>query len=353
MELTPPSLTTSPAPPQQTIINSLPSPPETYCPSERSCNYPSPTLVADSYHVTPGFSSPDSYSMSRGFPPGVSLPSSDSAARAVWLPSDSMTATPPSSSSPSSRMSGALAADFDPFSSYDSCLPGSYSDHDSYPPPSTSSSLAHTPPSLTDPTRTAASVIPPRGLYGYVQDPDAARMKIESPVTYSSPLENAPYVSSALSAPYATEDSPFHPAFQPFMADNPGPAWPRQDYDTSQLYPNLQSQNAELQQDRRPVRMARARRPARKHTTKEEANFQCEVKGCGKFFSRSYNFKSHMETHDEKREYPFPCTTDGCTKKFVRKTDLQRHYQSVHMKERNHRCDYCGRLFARKDTLRR
>ncbi|KAJ9150515.1 hypothetical protein NKR19_g5297 [Coniochaeta hoffmannii] len=23
------------------------------------------------------------------------------------------------------------------------------------------------------------------------------------------------------------------------------------------------------------------------------------------------------------------------------------------MKERNHRCDYCGRMFARKDTLRR
>ncbi|KAL6866302.1 hypothetical protein ACO1O0_002409 [Amphichorda felina] len=95
------------------------------------------------------------------------------------------------------------------------------------------------------------------------------------------------------------------------------------------------------------------RRPTRRHTTKEEANFQCMIKGCGKFFSRSYNFKSHMETHDEKREYPFPCQVPSCTKKFVRKTDLQRHHQSVHAKERNHKCDYCGRLFARKDTLRR
>jgi hypothetical protein len=25
----------------------------------------------------------------------------------------------------------------------------------------------------------------------------------------------------------------------------------------------------------------------------------------------------------------------------------------VHIKERNYRCDYCSRLFARKDTLRR
>lgn len=99
--------------------------------------------------------------------------------------------------------------------------------------------------------------------------------------------------------------------------------------------------------------LSRMRRIPRKHTTKEEANFQCSVQGCGKFFSRSYNFKSHMETHDEQREYPFPCLVGGCAKKFVRKTDLQRHHQSVHKKERNHRCDYCGRLFARKDTLRR
>lgn len=94
-------------------------------------------------------------------------------------------------------------------------------------------------------------------------------------------------------------------------------------------------------------------RHPRRHTTKEEANYQCNVKGCGKFFSRNYNYKSHMETHDEKREYPFPCQEPDCTKKFVRRTDLQRHHQSVHAKERAHKCDYCGRTFARKDTRRR
>ncbi|KKY30444.1 hypothetical protein UCDDA912_g09623 [Diaporthe ampelina] len=98
---------------------------------------------------------------------------------------------------------------------------------------------------------------------------------------------------------------------------------------------------------------SRSKRKPRKLTTKDEANFQCDVKGCGKLFSRSYNFKAHMEIHDEKREYHFPCQIDACTKKFVRKTDLQRHHQSVHVKERNHKCDYCARLFARKDTLRR
>lgn len=117
----------------------------------------------------------------------------------------------------------------------------------------------------------------------------------------------------------------------------------------SMTHPVLQPPAAERQQ----FRAGRQQRPCRRLTTKEEANFRCEVEGCGKLFSRSYNYKAHMETHDEKREYPFPCQVPDCSKKFVRKTDLQRHHQSVHAKERNHRCDYCGRLFARKDTLRR
>lgn len=114
-----------------------------------------------------------------------------------------------------------------------------------------------------------------------------------------------------------------------------------------------ESQDRSPPQDfRRPSVVARTRGP-RKLTTKEDANFQCRVKGCGKLFGRSYNYKAHMETHDADREYPFPCTVDNCTKKFVRKTDLQRHNQSVHMKQRDHKCDYCSRFFARKDTLRR
>ena len=105
-------------------------------------------------------------------------------------------------------------------------------------------------------------------------------------------------------------------------------------------------------QRRNSSAVARTRQP-RRLTTKEDANFQCHVKGCGKLFGRSYNYKAHMETHDSTREYPFPCPMKECTKKFVRKTDLQRHHQSVHMKQRNYRCDYCSRHFARKDTLRR
>ena len=69
----------------------------------------------------------------------------------------------------------------------------------------------------------------------------------------------------------------------------------------------------------------------RQRTTPEEATHECGV--CGKLFKRSYNWKSHMQTHDPDRKYPHPCTaTVGdvpCTQKFQRKTDLDRHYDSV------------------------
>ena len=69
----------------------------------------------------------------------------------------------------------------------------------------------------------------------------------------------------------------------------------------------------------------------RQRTTPEEATHECRV--CGKLFKRSYNWKSHMETHNPERKYPHPCTamigTTPCSKKFQRKTDLDRHYDSV------------------------
>lgn len=69
----------------------------------------------------------------------------------------------------------------------------------------------------------------------------------------------------------------------------------------------------------------------RERTRPEEATHECQV--CGKLFKRSYNWKSHMETHNPERKYPHPCTAisgnSPCTKKFQRKTDLDRHYDSV------------------------
>ena len=175
-----------------------------------------------------------------------------------------------------------------------------------------------------------------------------------SPPHHSQGLMSGPSaLSGSLDATYYNEQAPI--------------AWSKVDYSTLEL-PSISSlpipqydRRSESQervevssaaQRRVSNSVARTRQP-RRLTTKEEANFQCTVKGCGKLFGRSYNYKAHMETHDAGREYPFPCTQPDCEKKFVRKTDLQRHNQSVHMKQRNFRCDYCSRLFARKDTLRR
>lgn len=88
-------------------------------------------------------------------------------------------------------------------------------------------------------------------------------------------------------------------------------------------------------------------------TTREDGNYECTVDGCGKLFNRSYNYRAHMETHDVDRVHPFICALPDCMKRFRRKTDLQRHHQSVHLKEKSHQCEYCGRFFSRKDTLGR
>lgn len=84
--------------------------------------------------------------------------------------------------------------------------------------------------------------------------------------------------------------------------------------------------------DMHPVLPSASRQKAkRKRTTPEEATHECRI--CHKLFKRSYNWKSHMETHNPERKYPHPCTAmvgnAPCSKKFQRKTDLDRHYDSV------------------------
>ncbi|KAF7560727.1 hypothetical protein G7046_g3436 [Stylonectria norvegica] len=354
MDSTSSSVTTSPEPPQQTFFDSPPSPPETSCPSEGSItDYPSPALLAHKYFVPSAYSSIGSCSLSQTLPElETAVPPLNTMSQATWVTPDDVVV--PSTPRSSSAVANSLSVNYDAFATYETCLSNSFSDHQPYPPPPPSHSLlSQTPQPLAgSPMRTSS--IGSRPSFGYAQELSDSKMKVETSAQYGSGFDESHYpASGSRNMPYSAVGSAFPSNLQPYLGQSPAPTWSKQEHDASQLYGSPQPQTSDSGQDRRSMKVPKARRPARKHTTKEEANFQCEVKGCGKFFSRSYNYKSHLETHDDQREYPFPCPIDGCCKRFVRKTDLQRHNQSVHMKERNHKCDYCGRLFARKDTLRR
>ncbi|KAM7191363.1 hypothetical protein V8F33_008966 [Rhypophila sp. PSN 637] len=77
-------------------------------------------------------------------------------------------------------------------------------------------------------------------------------------------------------------------------------------------------------------------------------------KGMWQAVQSELQLQGSILTYEEKRQYPFPCMVADCNKRFVLKTDLQRHQQGVHFgRERRHKCNYCSRLFAREDTLKR
>ncbi|KKA26086.1 hypothetical protein TD95_004020 [Thielaviopsis punctulata] len=304
MDLSPPSLTRSPS-----------TPPVSYCPIS------SPDLLEQQYKLQSVYPSADPSA-------SCSLMDHDSALRAS-VEHDWSAAPVPSS----------LMAEYDSFS-YDSVHSHSHSHSHIY----SAASPAH--------SHSPAPALPSR-LKEESAEPHYSSSSLDSssldhfspPRAVSVAVAAAPYISDVYGPPqgYHMLDGAPHPhAAAPFYLPTPG----------SHLLTSAPVGLADSMLNRR-IRLRTTRRAPRRLTTKEEANFQCQVKGCGKLFSRSYNYKAHMETHDEKREYPFPCTVADCTKKFVRKTDLQRHNQSVHMKERNHPCDFCGRKFARKDTLRR
>ncbi|KAK4226989.1 hypothetical protein QBC38DRAFT_209449 [Podospora fimiseda] len=340
MDLTPPALTRSPS-----------SPAHTYCPSESS--YPSPGLVEQQYKISSIYGD-QSCAVTPPMDHENSLPPLDSMSQADW---NSTVIHHPMSSA--SSMPNILSAEYDSFNSYsyghDVYHHGhahTHSIHTSTPPPTGSAPRS---PALAP--RTSMPYTPATSVPGSM----TPRVKMETASEYGGhSMEASQYPSPrSVHTSYPADNGPYTGSSTGYLSDSGSSAtWHKPDYhpvEPEQFYPGPPGPQASafLHDARRQYRVQRPRRAPRRLTTKEEANFVCEVKGCGKMFSRSYNFKAHMETHDEKREYPFPCNVPDCNKKFVRKTDLQRHHQSVHMKERNHKCDYCSRMFARKDTLRR
>lgn len=341
MDLSPPSLTRSPASPS------------TNCSGSPVLDYPSPDFVDPIYKITTMYeqscaSMPSHMDSEHQLPPLDVMTSNDWNGASVMHHHSTLAAP------------NMMASEYDSFAHYEHNMHAHYS-HDLYPPhPSQASMLSnHHTPSLSS-TASHSPEPSSRHAYSYPQSVSPIpriKMETHAPIDYSSGTELTQYPSPR-SAHLPLEPSSYGSTAgsSGYLSDVPSGSWPKSEYPSldSDPYYGGPSSAATYSHDRRQLRVPRTqRRQPRKLTTKEEANFQCEVKGCGKLFSRSYNFKAHMETHDEKREYPFPCTVPDCNKKFVRKTDLQRHNQSVHMKEKNHRCDYCGRMFARKDTLRR
>lgn len=267
-------------------------------------------------------------------------------------------------SSSASAMPSILSAEYDAFGGYEPALSPSYG-HDLY---QTHHPQAHQAPTSNPRPVSEAGQSPPHSSSSRVPISYASAPSIVGPLTSRVKLETVNDYGQGIDVSHFSSPQPLHSAYHSETPHYPGstpgypsdgqPPWSKPDYQPVEpdqfYYPAAGSATSTPVPDaKRPYRNARPRKAPRRLTTKEEANFQCPVSGCGKLFSRSYNFKAHKETHDEKREYPFHCQVDDCNKKFVRKTDLQRHHQSVHMKERSHKCDYCGRLFARKDTLRR
>lgn len=189
---------------------------------------------------------------------------------------------------------------------------------------------------------------------------------------YSSPAMEHAIVPSGLSPyPQALSPVPTEDVYRTHHSDwskSDAPGYPISLHDTD----GLRIQGSSI------LPSVTRTKKKRQRTTPEEATHECQV--CGKLFKRSYNWKSHLETHNPERKYPHPCTAmignTPCTKKFQRKTDLDRHNDSVsvvrqrgkgtlrsqvnadailqvHLKAKNHQCQLCGNRFARRDTLRR
>ncbi|KAI2620147.1 hypothetical protein GGS26DRAFT_314459 [Hypomontagnella submonticulosa] len=345
MDLSPPSLTRSPS-----------SPPSTNCSDSPTLDYPSPDFVDPIYKIASMFDQ-SCASMPPNMGPENSLPPLDTMTSTGW------NGTPVIHHNSTSGAPNMSSADYDGFAHYESNMHASYS-HELYTshPGQVPILSSSTPPPMS--SATSRSPDPSsRHAFSYSHSVSPIpRIKMENAAAvadYTGGAELTQYPSPRSAHSLTLEPTSYGsaPGSSGYLSDVSSGTWPKSDYpslESDPYYAGPSGPGAAFPHDRRQLRVPRAqRRQPRKLTTKEEANFQCEVKGCGKLFSRSYNFKAHMETHDEKREYPFPCTVPDCNKKFVRKTDLQRHNQSVHMKEKNHRCDYCGRMFARKDTLRR
>ncbi len=237
----------------------------------------------------------------------------------------------------SSQPPDIFTAAFDPFSGYSAhSNTGMFSTQS---PEAPGLVFCQTPPSINMPShRSSISSSYSSSESSYHQDSDTMytpRVKVEEASDWYPSPGNEQVLQRSLTTqglpPYSTGVSPVsapgEDLYRTQAADWPRPQAPGYPID---LHTTGSGRRATY--DGGPVlpSVGRAKKK-RQRTTPEEATHECGV--CGKLFKRSYNYKSHMETHNPERKYPHPCTamagSTQCTKKFQRKTDLDRHYDSV------------------------
>ena len=83
-----------------------------------------------------------------------------------------------------------------------------------------------------------------------------------------------------------------------------------------------------------------------------EKPFECDAKGCGKFFSTVGNLRTHQLIHSNTR--PHKCPFPTCESDFRQAINLKAHMRT-HTGERPFRCLHanCGKLFTALSSVRR
>ncbi|XP_037024765.1 zinc finger protein 391-like isoform X6 [Bradysia coprophila] len=81
----------------------------------------------------------------------------------------------------------------------------------------------------------------------------------------------------------------------------------------------------------------------------QERNFECDF--CGKKFALRASLKNHIFAHINIRPRKFPCSHPDCSMSFFRKYKLMRHLET-HSDVMKFECEMCSRKFKRMDTLK-
>jgi hypothetical protein len=119
------------------------------------------------------------------------------------------------------------------------------------------------------------------------------------------------------------------------------------------------SQNPSLKQPHKHPRLSRDvvgtrqfQRPKLKLIIDNGTRFKCYIDGCVGVLSRRQGFKARIAARYRTTQADSSSCKD-CGRIFTRKANEEIHRRTVYMREKNHRCVFCLRFFARKDSLRR